>query len=164
MQFRRAGSGREAISEGREWSEVPPGRPGVVRRPSRRAESGRETFPVGHEWSEALRVGLEWSGGPHKGTGGFLGGPEVVETPTRRVGRTARGHRVVGRPTRKAGSGRVALQRAGSDRESLKEDWEDLPEDQEWSGGPPRVSGVVGRASQKARSGWEALTKGREWS
>ena len=41
---------------------------------------------------------------------------------------------------------------------------EAYPKGHECLGGPPRVSGVVRRASWKAGSGWEALTKGQEWS
>ena len=46
-----AGSGREAIMEGREWSGGPPGGPGQVERPTWRARSGPEVIPEGQEWS-----------------------------------------------------------------------------------------------------------------
>ena len=54
---------------------------------------------------------------------------------------------VVGRPTRKSGSGREAI-----------------PDVCEWSGGPPRYPGVVERLSRMSRSGCEALQDFREWS
>ena len=40
-----SGSGREALPDVREWSEVSRGSLGVVGWPSRMAESGREAFP-----------------------------------------------------------------------------------------------------------------------
>ena len=55
---RRAGSGRKAIPEGREWSKGPPGGPGVVRRQSLWARSGREAIPEGREWSGGSPGGL----------------------------------------------------------------------------------------------------------
>ena len=41
---RMTGSGREALSDIREWSEVPSGCQGVVGRPSRISWSGREAI------------------------------------------------------------------------------------------------------------------------
>ena len=70
---------------GREWSGAPPGRQGVVRRPSLIAGSGREAHLDGREWlethhgesavagrpfwragigREALPEGQDWSEGP----------------------------------------------------------------------------------------------------
>ena len=45
----------------------------------------------------------------------------------------------------------------GSGREALPDVWE-------WSGGPPRCSGVVGRPSQMSGSGRESLPKVQKWS
>ena len=42
--------------------------------------------------------------------------------------------------------------------------WETLPDVREWSGGPPRCPGVVGRPSQMSGSGREILPNVREWS
>ena len=93
---------------------------------------------------------------------------------------------VVGRPSRRAGSGQEALLASWSDRESLLEGCKALPEGREalpegresipevrgswvWLESPhgrPRVVGSpsrrVGRPSLRAGSGWEALTEGRE--
>ena len=38
-----------------------------------------------------------------------------------------------------------------------------LPEFREWSGGPPRCPGVVGRPSRMSGSGREILLEVREW-
>ena len=55
-----AKSGRKALTVGREWSVGPPGRPGVVKRPSWRAGMvGRLTGRTGRGW-EALPVSHEW--------------------------------------------------------------------------------------------------------
>ena len=50
-------SGREALSESREWLGEPPGCPGVVgssyrksEKPSRMSGSGQEAFPDVREW------------------------------------------------------------------------------------------------------------------
>ena len=59
-----SGSGREALTDVREWSGGPNRCPGVVRRPFRMSGSGRE----------ALQDVREWSGGPH-------GCPGVVRRP-----------------------------------------------------------------------------------
>ena len=59
----RVGSGREAILEGREWSDGHHRESGVVRRPSVRVRSGPEAIPEGREWS----------GGHHGGSGGLPG-------------------------------------------------------------------------------------------
>ena len=59
MPLWRAGSGREALQEGQEWSGGPPGGPGEVERPSWRATSGPEVIPEGREWL----------GGPPRGPG-----------------------------------------------------------------------------------------------
>ena len=45
------GSGREALTEVREWSGVTFESPGGVGRPSRMFGSGREAFPNVREWS-----------------------------------------------------------------------------------------------------------------
>ena len=45
-------SGRETLSDVREWSGVSPGCPGVVGRPSGKFGSGQETLPEVREWSE----------------------------------------------------------------------------------------------------------------
>ena len=39
--------------------------------------------------------------------------------------------------------------------------WEALPEDWEWSGGPAKGPGVVGRPTQRVGTGREAITEGR---
>ena len=44
----------------------------------------------------------------------------------------------------------------GSDRETL-------PNLREWLGGPPGITGVVGRASRMSESGQESLGDLREW-
>ena len=41
---------------------------------------------------------------------------------------------------------------------------ENLPDVQEWSGGPPGSSGVIGRSSRMSGSGREALRYVLEWS
>ena len=46
-----SGSGREALTDVREWSGVPPGCPGVVVRTTRMSRSGREVLPDVREWS-----------------------------------------------------------------------------------------------------------------
>ena len=61
MPSRWSGSGREALTEVREWS-------GVVGRSSRRSGSGRE----------AITEVQEWSGGYRGGPGGPPLGPIVV--------------------------------------------------------------------------------------
>ena len=84
------GSGRETLSEVREWSGGPPGCPGVVWRPSRMYASGREALTHVRECSggnpgcpgfveiswEALPEVWEWLGGPS-------GCPEVVGRQSR---------------------------------------------------------------------------------
>ena len=64
----RSESGRELLTEVREWLGDPlggsgchPEGPGVVGRPSRRSGSGQETFSEGRN---ALTEVQEWSGGP----------------------------------------------------------------------------------------------------
>ena len=75
-------------SEGPEWSGDSPGWQGEVGRPFRWAGNGREAHPDG--W-KALLDSREWFGGPP-------GGPGVI-------GRLSRGPVVVGRQSRRAGSG-----------------------------------------------------------
>ena len=82
---------------------------------------------------EAFPDVREWSGGPQ----GYLG--------------------VVGRPSRRSGSG----------REALKIIWEwsgTLPDVRDWSGFPPGCPGVVGKPYRRSGSGREALPDVREWS
>ena len=67
-----SGSGREALSNVRDWSGVPPGCPGVVERPSGMSENGRETLP---DIREALSDVLVWSGSSSSC-------PEVVGMPS----------------------------------------------------------------------------------
>ena len=62
-----AGSGREAILGGQEWSEGPPEGSGEVEWPSRRDGSSWEALSEGRDWSGALPEGWEWSGGPIEG-------------------------------------------------------------------------------------------------
>ena len=54
---RRAGSGQEALLEGREWSGGPPKRPRVFRKPSRNARMRWKTLPEGREWLGGPPVG-----------------------------------------------------------------------------------------------------------
>ena len=68
---RRSRSDWKALPEIREWSEVSPGGPGVVGRPSRRSESiqkpfwrsgsSREVLPEVRDYSESLPEVREWS-------------------------------------------------------------------------------------------------------
>ena len=62
--------------------------------------------------------------------------------------------RLVGMPT----------QMSGSVWETLTGDWEALPDEWEWSGGPPGCPGVVGRPSRMSGSGREALPDDPKWS
>ena len=77
-----AGSGWEAIMEGRKWSKDLLERSGVIGRPSRRAGCCLEAFP---KTRVTFPNGQEWWRGPPEGPG------------------------VVGRPSRRAESGREAL-------------------------------------------------------
>ena len=93
------GSGQEALPDFGKWLGGPPGRPGVVVKPSRMTGSGREALPDVQEWS-----------------GGPPGCPGVVR----------RQSWVVGRPTRMSRSGREAsrldvrqAQMSGSGQEAL---------------------------------------------
>ena len=144
-----SGSGREAFTDVREWSEGPPnvrmwsdstsGCPGVVGRLPRMTESG---------W-EALSVVPVWSGDPFECPGCPPGYPVVV-----------------GRPTWFSGSGREALPDVWVGREAFTYV-------QEWSGGPPGCQGVVDWLSRMAGSGGRPLQisgscqknlpDGREW-
>ena len=74
-------SGREAISDVREWSEMTPGCPGEVVRPSRCLGVVGSPSQMSGCGREALPDVQEWSGGPRRFTG------------------------VVGRPSRMSGSG-----------------------------------------------------------
>ena len=59
--FRRAGSGREALQEGREWLGGLTGGLGVVERPARRAGSGQKAFCRTGSGQEALPEGRKRS-------------------------------------------------------------------------------------------------------
>ena len=73
---------------------------------------------------------------------------------------------MVGRPSRRAGSGREALPAGcerlggppggtgvdGSPSQRAKLGQEAIPDSQEWSGGPPGGLGMVGRPSRRAGS------------
>ena len=82
-------SGRETLHDVREWSECPPGCPGVIRRAYRMFGSGRESLPDVWKDLPDVRRDLpdvrEWLGGPPGCPG------------------------LVGRPSRMSGSGRNAL-------------------------------------------------------
>ena len=89
----------EALPEVRELSVVPPGGQGVVGSPSRRSRSGREAIPEVWEWSRrppgCSRVVIRISRRSRSGRDTLA---EVREWSG-----------VVGRPSRKFGSGREAL-------------------------------------------------------
>ena len=95
------GSGRETLPKVRKWLEDSSGGPQVVgdpprsvevvRRPCQRFGSGRQTLPEVPNWSVTLPGPRKWSGDPH-------GSPEEVGDPPEGV-------EVVGRPSRRSGSG-----------------------------------------------------------
>ena len=67
---------------------------------------------------------------------------------------------MVGRPTRRSGSGQEALPEVQEWSVDLpggpgvvESGRETIPEVREWSGGPPKVSGLVGRPLRKSESG-----------
>ena len=64
----RGPTGREALTDSREWSGDLPVGPGVVVCLTRRAENGREVLPEGREWSRGHLRRREWSDGPPGGT------------------------------------------------------------------------------------------------
>ena len=59
-----SGSGREALSDVKEWSIAPPGRLRVVGSPSRMSRSGRESLPVVWKWLEGPPGCMEVVGSP----------------------------------------------------------------------------------------------------
>ena len=139
----RAGSGREALPEGREWLEFPP----------RKARSGLESLT---EDREDLPEGQKWSVGSPGGLG-VVGRPSRKARSSRDALPSGSGLGVVGWQSRKVRTG----------RECIMEGREALPEGREWLGGPHKGSGeppdgpgVVHRPYQMAWSGWEAITEG----
>ena len=133
-----SGSGREALSEVREWSGGPLGGPGVVGRlsrmlgvvgrPYRMSESGREALS---DVQEALPDFQGWLKCP----------PGCL--------------RVFDRPSRTSGSCREALPDVREWSEDLPDVLEALPgvrealpDIQEWFGGSPGCPKVFGRSSQ----------------
>ena len=83
-----SGSGQDALPEVQEWSDNPPGCPGVVERPSRMSGNGRETLPDFaerwdtfldvREWSRDLLDVCETHSDVREWSGGSLGYPGVV--------------------------------------------------------------------------------------
>ena len=144
------GIGQDALPEVQEWSNNPPGCPGMVGRPSRISLSSGTPFRMSGSGREACRMSVrptrmcgsgrvalsdiwEW-------LGGCPGCPRVVVTHSRMSGSG-------GRHLRIAGSGREALLVV-----------------QEWLGGSPECPGLVekpscmsGRPSWMSASGREAL-------
>ena len=71
---------------------------------------------------------------------------------------------MVGRPSQRVGSCQDALTESQEDLSKGQEWSVDVHGGREWFRGHPKGSGVVGRQSHRARSGWEAIPDGREWS
>ena len=122
--LQEAGHGREVLSKGQKLSEGPPGGPGKARRPSQKAGRRWEALPVGRGWGKAFLGLCELSGGPPR----WLG--------------------VVGSHSRWDSSGQEALPEhrewfKRSSRNAMS-GWVAIQECQEWSGGPPGGTGVIG--------------------
>ena len=79
------GSGRETLSNVREWSGVNPGCPGVVGKPSQMSGSGRKVCQMSGRGRKAISNVREWSGDHAECLG------------------------MVGRPSRMSGSGQEAF-------------------------------------------------------
>ena len=88
--------GQETLLDVREWSEGPPGCPGMVQRPCRMSGSGREaSLGIGRpsrmsgNGPEALLDVREWSGDPQdvrEWSGGLRACPVVGGRPFRMLG------------------------------------------------------------------------------
>ena len=107
--FQRSGSGRETLTEVRNWSGDPHGGPELVVRSSHRSGSGRKTLPNVRKWS-----------------GDPPGGPEVVGILSRSYRssrRPSRSAEVVGRPSRRSGSSWETLPEVRKGSETLPEVW-----------------------------------------
>ena len=76
------------------------------------------------------------------------------------------GQELVGRPSRRSGSGRRQSRKCGTGWVNLPEVrkwWETLQEVLKWSGDPPGGPELVGRPSPRSGSGREILTEMWNW-
>ena len=196
--MQRAWRGQEAYSEVQEGSRLPYGGLGEVGRPSLRAGRGREAHP---EVWKAYKEVWERSGDPPGSQERVVRpfrragrGREVLQESQQRSGGAPRGPVEAGRPFCGLAGVRRPIWRSKRGREAHPEVWkahsearvglagpqggwggrESLPVDCEWSRGPPRRlggvgrptpgAGGVGRPTRWSRRGREALSMGWEVS
>ena len=146
----------ETVPEVRKWLGDPPGGLEVVRRPSRRCVTDRETLPEVWKWLETPPEVRKWSGDPPGGTKWSETLPKVWNWSRDPSGSPE----VVGRPSRRSGSGGEAPQESERDWKTLSEvrKWsESVPEDKKQSGDPPGGPEVVGRPARWSGSGRETF-------